>query len=200
MYRCLWGYFSILSGIYLGMQLLSYRISVFSILRICQAVSRLIVSFANLCMRALAFWGSYAVSFQTGDFIRYEMAFDCSFDWYFPGQWCEHLKCLLTNCTSLEKAYLSHLSAIKIFRLFGILIPYWWLWKLFSHLFFFFFLFSWWHLLTFILKWEWSSIFLFFCYCVCTRMCAWSWFTSIFLLWVLKPPTFWVWPLHSQGD
>lgn len=113
MYRCLWGYFSILSGIYLGMQLLSYRISAFSILRICQAVSMLIVSFANLCMRALAFWGSYAVSFQTGDFIRYEMAFDCSFDWCFPGQWCEHLKCLLTNCTSLEKAYLSHLSAIK---------------------------------------------------------------------------------------
>lgn len=137
MYRCLWGYFSILSGIYLGMQLLSYRISAFSILRICQAVSMLIVSFANLCMRALAFWGSYAVFFQTGDFIRYEMAFDCSFDWCFPGQWCEHLKCLLTNCTSLEKAYLSHLSAIKIFRLFGILIPYWWLWKLFSHLFFF---------------------------------------------------------------
>lgn len=80
MYRCLWGYFSILSGICLGIQLLSYRIFVFSILRICQAVFMLIVSFANLCMRALAFWGSYAVSFQTGDFIRYEMAFDCSFD------------------------------------------------------------------------------------------------------------------------
>lgn len=31
-------------------------------------------------MRVQDFWGNYAVSFQTGDFIRYEMAFDCSFD------------------------------------------------------------------------------------------------------------------------